>query len=252
MSDLKAYSCMETYSGEWSGAIIFAKSNIEARKAAANEFNEGELGGMQVIRAPWADIYAARHLVPISAMVDHGWHFECVWSGCTIDSDLYENGIEFYNKETDEYEWNEVLKGKEPVGFQNGPCFACQEYADKYKEAKIIEKDFNEEQVKIYRDMVVKRLPDAVLIDQDGYMRRQWIGSRDMKTSDFLGFNSRYISEVHIPFSFPGMKHWAALEFRQPEHGNKIGPNKPAFVCASGDREMFENWAKEQKEKYNK
>lgn len=84
MTDLKAYSGMEVNSGEWSGAIVFAKSNLEARKMIANEFNEGELGGLQVTRAKWADQYGSRSKVPIEDMIYHNWHFECWWSGIHI------------------------------------------------------------------------------------------------------------------------------------------------------------------------
>lgn len=250
MTELKAYACLET--GEYMGAVIFAKSNIEARRLSANEFNEGEIGGMQVKRAPWADKYGSRSKIPISVMVDHGWHFECCWSGVTIDSDLYQDGHSYYDHITKEYIWDENLIGKEPVGFQDGICFACEEYAEKHWEAKRIEKEFDDEEIKYYRSIVIKNFPDAELLNDEGYMRREWISSRDMETSNFLGFGPRYVHEVHIPFSFPGMEHWAALEFRQPSsyYGMHMGPLKPFFICANGDKEKFEKWTREQKEKY--
>src|SRR5690606_20613022 len=116
---------METY--EYQGAIIFAKSNIEARRWSANEFNDGELVGMSVKRAPWADKYGSGSKIPAADMVDAGWHFECSYSGARIDSDLYYYGIECYNEETKEYYQDTTCVGKEPVGFQHGPVFACQE-----------------------------------------------------------------------------------------------------------------------------
>src|SRR5215217_3784535 len=156
MTELKAYSCMEVNSGEWTGAIIFAKSNIDARKQAANEFNDGELGGLQVTRAPWADKYGSRNKIPISDMVDHDWHFECAWSGVTINSDTFHDGVELYNHETKEYYWDEDTKGKEPVGYQEGLAFACQEYADKWYEKKRLEKEFHAQELEYYRSLVLK------------------------------------------------------------------------------------------------
>lgn len=249
MAELKAYSCMETESGEWTGAIIFAKSNLEARKEAANDFNNGELGGLQVKRAPWADEYGARHKVPISEMIHHGWHFECHWSGQTINLETYEYGIEIYNQETKEYHVDESTIRREPVGFQEGCVFACQEYADNWQLSKKIEQEFNETQLEIYKQMILDQLPDAKFLNEDGYQKRQWIGSRDAKTGDFLGLGERVLSEFHIPIDFPGKKHWAALEFRQPRY-SEIGPTRPQFISASGDHEAFTNWMKEQKEKY--
>lgn len=246
MTDLKAYACMEPY--ENTGAVIFAKSNIEARRWGADEFHDGELAGMIVNRAPWADKYGSRNKVPISVMVDNGWHFECCWSGVTIDSEIYEYGVEIWNPQTNEYEYDETLKGKEPVGFQESIYFACQEYADKWYEYKRLEKEFHEQELKYYRGIVLKNFPDAILMNGEGYMRRESIGSYDMKSGDFIGHGLRYVNGLHIPFGFPGMKHWAALEYRQPEYG-KIGPTCPDFICANGDLEEFKKWSVGQKEK---
>src|SRR6218665_787596 len=116
MTELKAYDCLEPY--ENMGAIIFATSDIEARRRSANEFHDGDITGMSVKRAPWADKYQGRQNIPIDVMINHGWHFECCWSGVTIDSELYDYGREVYNRETQEYEMDETLIGKTPVGFQ--------------------------------------------------------------------------------------------------------------------------------------
>lgn len=251
MTEFKAYSCMETE--EYIGAVIFAKSNLEARKIAANEFNDGHLGGLTVKRAPWADEFGARHLIPISVMVDHGWHFECTWSGITIDSNLYEYGYDWYNPDTKEYEIDASYIGQKPVGFQESVCFAIQEYADKWKEAKRLEKEFNEKQIKIYQNYVLSKLPDAVLINEEGYGRSSRITSCEMKTFFNSGLNERYIRSFDIPFSFPGMQHWAALKFdQQPGYYHQMGPIKPHFICANGDVEAFNAWAAQQKEKIKK
>ena len=92
---LLAYAVTEDFEGM--GGIVFARSNIEARKWGAREYNDGELGGMTCKRVPWADRYASERDIPISAMVDVGWHFECHGCGRRIDTDLaytYDDGIE--------------------------------------------------------------------------------------------------------------------------------------------------------------
>lgn len=251
-SELKAYACLEPY--ENTGAIIFAKSNIEARRRSADEFHDGDISGMSVKRAPWADKYGARQNVPIWDMVWHGWHFECCWSGIRIDEDLYYE-YEGYSLDEEDEDGNELFYksfvGKKPVGYQEGLCFASQEYADNWEEYKRIEKEFHEEQLKYYRGIVLKNLPDAVLMDDERYYQcNEHISSRDMKTDNFQGLGPRRLYEVYIPIDFPNRKHWAALEFRQPEYG-KYGPTKPVFVCANGDLEVFEKWAAEQKVKKN-
>ncbi len=72
---MKAYAVQEDYEG--TGAIIFAKHAIQARRWGANEFNGGELGGMTCRRAPWADQYAPGP-IPAEVMMEHGWSFLCV------------------------------------------------------------------------------------------------------------------------------------------------------------------------------
>lgn len=241
---------METSSGEWTGAILFAKTNLEARKWAANEYNDGELGGMQVTRAPWADEYGSSGKIPVKEMIYHGWHFECYWSGRTIQETLYYGEDSFYNHETKEWEEDQSFIGKEPVGFQYGPVFACQEYSDLWHESKRLEKEFHEEQLKLYRAMVFKRLPDAVLINsEERYGQREYISSMPIEDRGFNTIGKRYVTDVNIPIEFPGMKHWASLEHRQLDY-RYHGPTKPRFICASGDLEVFQAWVDEQKEKY--
>lgn len=246
MTELKAYACMETY--EYTGAIIFAKSNLEARKQSANEFNDGQLGGMTVNRAPWADKYGARHKIPIADMVDHDWHFECVYSGIRIESEIYDYGFETYNPDTKEYEDDISLVGKTPVGFQDGPVFACQEYADLHWEEQRKRKTYEAEMLKMYRGIVLARFPDAVLIDCDGrYGQGEHIYS--VLASDG---ETRVVEQVTIPFEFPGMKYNVSLSIHRQYTNEKIGPVRPQYMCANGDKELFVKWAKEQKKRMRK
>lgn len=243
MTELKAYACMETY--EYTGAVIFAKSNIEARKAAANEFNDNQLGGMSVKRAPWADKYGSRGNIPIDDMIDHGWHFECWHSGIRLDSELYDYGTEEYNFDTEEYEEDTSFVGKKPVGFQDGPIFACQEYADRHWEEQRKRKGYESEMLKMYRGLVLRRFPDAVLIDGQKYGQGEHIYS--VLASDG---ETRVVEQVTIPFEFPGMKYNASLSvYRNHGRTDSIGPVLPQYMCANGDKELFVKWAREQKKR---
>lgn len=234
MIGLKAFACMEPY--ENTGGILFAKSNIEARKWAANEWHDGDIAGMSVKRAQWADKYGSGSKIPIADMVDVGWHFECMWSGLRIDSDLYENPRPVYNEETKEWKDDDFLVGKSPVGFQNTWGFACQEYADLYDEKERKRKEFEEEWLKYYRGLVLKTFPDAILIPAK---ENSWQG-------EHIYSSNGIVQSVTIPFEFPGVKHWAALKVYR-EYSQRIGPIQPHFTCAQGDLEEFEKWAKEQK-----
>src|SRR4051812_28465441 len=87
-----AYAVTETY--ENTGRIVFADRPIDARKIGAGEFNDGQLGGLSVRRAPWADRFGTARALPARVCIDEGWHFECSGCGATIDSDwLYERHL---------------------------------------------------------------------------------------------------------------------------------------------------------------
>jgi len=67
-------------------AIIFAGSNIEARKWGAHEWNGGELGGMRCSRVHGFDRFVGID-IPASEMIRMGWWFECSNCGGRIDDD---------------------------------------------------------------------------------------------------------------------------------------------------------------------
>jgi len=238
LSELKAYACTEPE--EHTGGVIFAKSNIEARKWAAREWNDGELAGMSVKRAPWADKYGSDNNVPISVMVDNGWHFECAWSGLRIDSDLYNEPQAVKNEETGKWEDDNFLIGKEPVGFQNDLLFACQEYRDLYKKEQQRRKEYEEEMKSLYRGYVLSKLPEAVLVDSKEFGKGEYIWAQFWE-------GIYYVTHATIPFEFPGMKHWAAFKIEQ-KYGREIGPFAAKFTCAQADYDEFVKWIEIQKE----
>lgn len=237
----KCYICNDTYSQEnWE--IYFADSNIQARKWFANEHNDGELGGIRCVRAPGLDKYKVAHEIPVRVLIDMNWHFECYWSGIEVNYDLYDNeGYDGWNFKEKKYEWIE-FKNKEPIGFYNRPVFACKEWEEEYYEEKKRRKEFEDGWFSFYERMILNRLPDAKLIyDSEKYGQRRHAYSERA--------NKVYcLSQMIIPFAFPGMKHWASLELRrEPCSVSFIGPIQPKYYCANGDKETFEKWAEEQK-----
>ena len=85
---LLAYSVMEEDEG--TGDIVFAHSDIEARRRGANEFADGEIGGVTCRRAQWADEFAPGP-VPFSAKFEQGWWVECSGCGVTIQEGGYDS-----------------------------------------------------------------------------------------------------------------------------------------------------------------
>ncbi len=88
----RAYAVLED--SESTGGIVFARSNVEARRIGAAIYHDGEFSGRHCNRVPWADAYEPEGNVPASVCIDNGWHFECCGCGANIDSDwLYDNDL---------------------------------------------------------------------------------------------------------------------------------------------------------------
>jgi hypothetical protein len=83
---LRAFAVTETCEG--TGGIVFARHNVVARREGACQFSDGDFHSVECRRAPWADQFASDKIVPVSAMIWAGWHFECTGCGRRIDEDL--------------------------------------------------------------------------------------------------------------------------------------------------------------------
>lgn len=251
MEQLKAYRCTENE--EYKGGIYFAKSNLEARKQAANDVNYGELGGMTVKRAPWADKYGRASNVPAWEMVSReNWHFECYHTGVTINDTFPEELT--YQVDTEEevaaiYKEYENWGLKDIVGYQNGPIFINQQAHDEYSEERRKEKEFNNEKLEYFKNYVLTLLPDAEIIDEDGFGRSQYIYS-----TKSYGSEIRMLQGVTIAIKFPGMRYNAQMRY-QPSNNmwghSIIGPSQPQFSVAHGDKEAWDQWIPSQREKRN-
>ena len=89
---MKAYVVREPEEGHC--CLVFAATGVAARRLGANELNIdfGEVDSCT--RAYWADQYAPGP-VPIQALVEHGWWYECM-CGCgrRIDNDEGQHNID--------------------------------------------------------------------------------------------------------------------------------------------------------------
>ena len=207
---LLAYTVQEE--GEGTGGVVFARSNVEARRLGASQWGDGEFGGLIVRRAPWADHCAASGVVPASLMVEAGWWFECAWSGARIDLDYL-----------DDKGW----KASGVVGSQHGPVFACKRYEQRYKAQKRREAEARERVIAQMKAIVLRRLPGVTF--REGKYAHHWYGHEEGK---------RFLTEeAFVSFDWPGQKIGpASFRVRREQM-------MPDFECCQGDREAFEAFA---------
>jgi hypothetical protein len=220
-SALKAYAVTEPTEG--TGGIVFAKYNIEARKHGAGEWGGGELAGMRVIRAPWADGYERG--VPASLMIEHGWYFECDGCGDRIDMTYLDE--------------NE-LKVEDVIGMQNSNVYCNEKCQNDHIEYKRKQKEKKAEVISKLKKMVTDKFGPVSFTDQSHVytVKRQgvWIVEQAFVTFEFDG-----MTLGPAKFGFPYGFGWRT-----------IGPPKLEITVCSGDKETFEAWATRAKQALEK
>ena len=221
MSDRVAFLVQET--DEWTGDIVFAKSAIEARRWGASEFNAGEIGGLSVKRARWADRYLSEG-VPAREMIARGWHFEeCPSCGVRLQEDEL------------------IAAGKrvdDVVGTSRGLVYCSPRchWAD-MKRAQRTKREV-QRALDAYKAIVRERFPDVQFCDaeQDGYRSRH-------HAYVVPGRGGYHWQQVIVAFTFPGMKIApASFEMRNNLY-ERHGPAPAEYYCCAGDREAFEAYA---------
>lgn len=215
---MKAFSVLEKE--EYTGDIFFAEKRIVAAKNGANEYADGELGGVQCRRAPWADIFAGKG-VPAKVAVDHGWRFECSGCGITVDSDL-------------EYEHRKKIG--DICGTMHGAVYCSPRCKWRTRRDEDRRKAKEQEIIQQFKDIVLLRFPEVEFADgEDRFQGHHvYIDRRH-------GQGNWHIRQATIGFNFPGMKIGPA-HFRL-EDNHSIGPAKAYYTCCNGDREAFEAYA---------
>lgn len=213
-----------TEEDENTGAVIFAKHAIVARRAGANEFAAGELAYVSCRRAPWADEYAGRKL-PAHVMIAHGWHFECSGCGARIDTDWLED---------------EGLPLAGVIGSQHSEVFCCSRCCRKALSLRRRRKAEEQRAIDAFKTIVLRRFPDAILCDAEPNWRHH------AYVSSHHGGPGWHWQQVIVQFRFPGMKIAPAC-LRRDEVSSwpkpLIGPVQAHFHCCAGDRDAFEVWA---------
>lgn len=211
---MPAYSVLET--DEFTGGIIFAKSNIAARKIGARVFNHDDMSGLQVKRRKDLDQYEGQG-VPASLLVSQGWYFECHGCGMTINSDNMDE---------------EGLPVRGIVGSEGGPIYCCHACRMDSRSKESARDAFGQAFLDMLRDIVMQRLPDI-----DHRFEEQ---THHVYVSEAAPWA---VVQARVSFSFAGMSHGPAslrYDHSGPNGQSLIGPVRPEFYCCNGDKEAFE------------
>lgn len=214
---MKAYICIETY--ECQGGVVFAETNLAARKIAAYEWNGDELGGLSVRRAPDLDKYYGKGVPAWELIVNHGWH----WDGCRNCGQYLE-----YDALIDE--------GKDPtnvVGYDGGMVFCDEGCKDAYT------KDEEEKDA----------AGNAFLSAMISRLRRRFGDIDIMRTHHFTTKRDGHCitEQAIVEFDFPGRKYaHASWRYSNDYYRSceRLMPCSIGLTCSNGDRETFEEWAR--------
>jgi len=233
---MKAYAVLEEY--ENTGGIFYARHAVVARRNGANEHADGEFSAVTCRRAHWADDYYGKGL-PISVMVQHGWHFECAGCGRRIDEDM----ADWRGQTRDEHSFRQILsiarryRKWEPshiVGTQHGIAFCTSQCHDEHEAHEAERKRRQAHAIEVFRRRVLKRFPDAKLVDDPSRLRPHAFATMN---------KGRWcVEQVSVEFEFPGMKHGPA-QYRWDRRDIWRDRRKPYFTCCAGDKEAFEEYA---------
>ncbi len=218
MGKMRAFAVLENCENK--GGIVFAEHAVVARRLGANEYSCGDFYGVSCRRAPWADIFAGSS-VPANVMISHGWHFECVGCGETINEDwLYDEEL--------------TLDGV--IGYDRGLVYCSEICEARHNLERAEARDRERRALVALKAYVAKRFPKVEFRD-DGNWRPRAHATKES--------GAWLIKHAVVSFDFPGMKIGPAtcrLERGHRDHW-LIGPMKPEYSCCFGDKESFEAWA---------
>lgn len=213
---LLAYAVTENNEG--TGGIVFARHAVVARREGADQYGDGEFDYVSCRRAPWADHCAADHIVPVSLMVEHGWHFECGGCGCRIDSDIF---------------WDRDVLPEDIIGTQHSTAYCTPLCEARHNLERAEAKHVETRWIRRFKKIVKRRFPEAEIIENDDRFCRPHAYSA-------FRHGKRRVEQVIVSFRVPGLTVGPA-NLRIDTTGSKRG--KPHWTCCNGDRDAFEAYA---------
>ena len=226
---LKAYAVLNN--DDYTGGIFFAKNNITARKAGANEYADGEIGEVTCKRAPFADAYRKNKKVPVSVKIDHGWHYECNSCGIRIDEDLSYRFGENEEHEAESFKRYENWNSEKIV--EDGSLVYCDQKCSENHKLDEAQRKTQESRHRLRLErFLIKRLSGIHLVNKEGY--RSYVHIYCSRNSN----GKITLQQASIPFEYPGMKYGqGSLNFQRTVHHKS--QRRLSYNCASGDIEVF-------------
>lgn len=207
--------------GDREAGVYFAKTNIEARKAACVDLH-GEsqnLGGWSVVRAPWADKYVRQGWVPYLSLMGVGWWFECHGCGHTISEDAMDDdvGDQHYGP-IDPFEIDRGI-------YCNHNCYSH------YLRREHFKKQISAQALVWFMHRLNALTPVGAVPVTVGDFFNKWHCHLSVQDNgDFV------ITQAILPFEFPGMKIGkGALRYDD----DKVGLH---FTRCNGDSDAFDKW----------
>lgn len=175
------------------GDVYFVPQAIHARRAVCDYWQDGELSGAEVRRAPHLDQYEEQGWVPISDMVYEGWWAECDHCGIKLTAD------EQYDDDDNEF----VLNPDDFTGVFNGWTFCCQSCEDTFRLRRDMERDMRLKMLDMMQAKLESKFGADGLVfteDKDGYRNGYhatvaWNG------------DTPFIKQASLHFKVPGCQY---------------------------------------------
>jgi hypothetical protein len=213
----KAYSVTDPDPYEAGSCIVFANTDIEARKRGADVLNLDEIGGLKCKREPWADQYEAENKIPATEMLAHGWALMC--RGC---EQLMEDGgyVTRYGDDGEETEIDINPTGTQHYCFCTPECEASErEYRARCKRGE-------------------RRFLAALI--REAHRKFPGIAIQESGHHCYFDHHSksnrcRAICFV-VDFTFPGSKYRASYRY---DLGYEATKGKRSLLVANGDKDAW-------------
>lgn len=199
---MPAYAINDYDSYEPRGVVLFAASNIEARRKGVSALDLDEIGGLSCCRAPWADEFEAARSIPASVMIENGWQLSC----CGCDQMISDGGTVTRWVGDDEIEID-----VDPVGTQQA-AFCTPECRDREMWRRAWAKRGERRCFEVLKRELLRKHP-CVTIEPEKPATENWCGHHHR----YFGLHSkskrgRALCFV-VKFTFPGAKYGGSYRY---------------------------------------
>lgn len=188
---LKAY---EVHDGDEQTVYAFATNSATARREGANEMDTDFESVSYCRRAAWADEYAPGP-VPVIALIDRGWWFECFHCSRRVHADMHED---IHDEGLDPDDFEITPRGKDNV-FCSKECAAVER----------AEWRMNVEAQDALHELVTSKYPGCTITSVYVY------GTR-------LDVPAKGTSNCSARFTFPGGQYDAEYRFGEGTFVSKV------------------------------